>query len=58
MSSLIRRSLVAAALATLALSVSPAQALYTDMRDLYPKSFNPDGTFNCARWCGLLESCC
>jgi hypothetical protein len=27
-------------------------------RDLYIKGANGDGTFTCAQWCGLLESCC
>ncbi len=28
------------------------------MRDFYVKAANGDGTFRCAQWCGLLESCC
>ncbi len=35
-----------------------AQELEPDMRDLYIKSGNPDGSFLCARWCGLTEPCC
>jgi hypothetical protein len=27
-------------------------------RDLYIKTANPDGSLNCARWCGLTEPCC
>jgi hypothetical protein len=27
-------------------------------RDLYIKSANPDGTVNCAKWCGITEPCC
>ena len=27
-------------------------------RDLYIKSANPDGTYNCAKWCNLTEPCC
>lgn len=27
-------------------------------RDLYIKTANPDGSLNCAKWCGLTEPCC
>ncbi len=27
-------------------------------RDLYIKSANPDGSLNCAKWCGITEPCC
>ena len=37
-------------------AATPAAAL--ELRDLRVQSANGDGTFICARWCGLLESCC
>lgn len=29
-----------------------------EQRELYLKSYNPDGTVNCAKWCGPTELCC
>lgn len=37
-------------------AATPAAAM--QLRDLRIQSANGDGTFTCARWCGLLESCC
>jgi hypothetical protein len=45
-------------LGVLILSASPAGALIESFRDFRPVHFNPDGTMDCAKWCGLLESCC
>ncbi len=58
MRTVIRKSLLAAAFLLAASAATPASALYLEGRDLYPKRFNPDGSMDCARWCGLLESCC
>ncbi len=55
---LFHRGLLAAALLMAGSAATPARAWYLEPRDLYPKRFNPDGAMDCARWCGLLESCC
>jgi hypothetical protein len=54
----IRRAVASALLGVLIVSASPAGALVDSFRELRPFSFNPDGTANCGKWCGLLESCC
>jgi hypothetical protein len=35
---------------------TPAAAM--ELRDLRVQSAVGDGSFICAKWCGLLESCC
>ena len=57
-SRLVRRSFATVLFGVLILSASPAGALIESFRDLRPVHFNPDGTMDCAKWCGLLESCC
>jgi len=57
-SRLIRRVCTAVLLAVAGFSVSPARAYYVAGRDLVPVRFHADGSMDCAKWCGLLESCC
>jgi hypothetical protein len=57
-SHVLRRVFTSLLLAGLIVSASPAGALIESFRDLRPVHFNPDGTMDCAKWCGLLESCC
>jgi hypothetical protein len=54
----IRRACATALFGVMIVSASPAGALIESFRDLRPVHFNPDGTMDCAKWCGLLESCC
>jgi hypothetical protein len=42
----------------LIVSASPAGALVESFRELVPVRFHPDASMDCAKWCGLLESCC
>jgi hypothetical protein len=54
----VHRAFGSALLGVLIVSASPAGAIVESFREIRPYSFNPDGTMNCGKWCGLLESCC
>jgi hypothetical protein len=57
-SHLLRRALTSMLLIGLMVPASPAGALVESFRELVPIRFHPDASMDCAKWCGLLESCC
>jgi hypothetical protein len=59
---LVLLALLATPLASLAVPTAGPSELSAQtgffLRDLYVKGANGDGTFICAEWCNILESCC